>query len=136
MRYSLVEGGFVKRVVSDFDDCVVLLINGRLFGREIDIVLCFLYILPEGFTIYCEETGMNSINSLENNFFEIVQKYPDANIILAGAFSAMGREQQDILLNDTVDFKFYEDAMYESGDFVLGRLSTDKFRNNFGLSLI
>ncbi|MEW8544973.1 MAG: reverse transcriptase family protein [Candidatus Thiodiazotropha sp.] len=136
VRCSLVESGFVKRIFSEFDDCVVLLINGRLFDREIDIILCFLYISPEGSSVYSEETGMNGIDIFENKLFEIVQKYPAANIMLAGDFNARCGEHQDILMNDTVDFIFDDDVMYESDEFSLGRSTKDKFQNNFGTSLI
>ena len=83
-----------------------------------------------------EKRGYNGVEVFESKLFEIVQKYPEANIKLAGDFNARCGDIQDILLNDDVDFVFQEEAMYESGVFELTRRSKDQSQNNFGLSLI
>ena len=61
-----------------------------------------------------EKRGYNGVEVFERKLFEIVQKYPEANIKLAGDFHARCGDIQDILLNDDVDFVFQEEAMYES----------------------
>ena len=65
-----------------------------------------------------------------------MQKYPDADILLAGDFNARCGDNQDILFNDDVDFVFQDKDMYESDFFELPRRSKDLYQNAFGLSLI
>ena len=99
-------------------------------------VICFLYISPERSTIYNEETGYNGIEVFESKLNQIAQRYPDANILLAWDFNARCGENQDIILNDEIDFIFQDESMYESDLFELPRRSKDLHQNTFGLSLI
>ena len=93
------------------------------------MIVCFLYISPEGSTIYNEETGYNGIEIFDNKLFQMVHQYPDADIMLAGDFNARCGDYQDILLNDESD-------LYESDLFELRRKSKDLNHISFGLSLI
>ena len=84
---------------------------------------CYLFSvhISGGITVYNGETGYNGVEVFESKLFEVVQKYPEANIILAGDFNARCGDTQDILLNDDVDFVFQEEAVYESDYFELPR---------------
>ena len=64
-----------------------------------------------------------------------MQKYPDADILLAGDFNARCGDNQDILFSDEIDFVFHDEVMYESDFFELPRRSKDLYQNTFGLSL-
>ena len=96
------------------EECVVLSLDGNLLGTQKELIICFLYISPEGSTIYNEETGYNGIEVFESKLNQIAQRYPDANILLAGDFNARCEENQDIILNDEIDFIFQDEVMYES----------------------
>ena len=48
----------------------------------------------------------NGIEVFESKLNQIAQRYPDANILLAGDFNARCEENQDITLNDEIDFIF------------------------------
>ena len=74
-------------------------------------MFCFLYVSPEGSTVYNEETGYNGIEIFESKLFEIIQKYPEASILLACDFNVRCGELQDVLLNDDVDFMFQDDTV-------------------------
>ena len=136
VKYNLIEKGFVKRIFNDFDECVVLLLDGKVLGTHREMIVCFLYISPEGSTIYNEETGYNGIEIFDNKLFQMVQQYPDADIMLAGDFNARCGDYQDILLYDESDFVFQNEAMYESDLFEQPKTSKDLNHNSFGLSLI
>ena len=135
MKYNLIENGTVKRIFHDLEECVVLYLDGKSLGIQREII-CFLYISPAGSTVYNGETGYNGVEVFESKLCEIVQKYTEAYIILAGDFNARCGDTQDMLLNDDVDFVFQEEAIYESDFFELPRRSKDQSQNNFGLSLI
>ena len=66
MKYNLIEKGLVKRIFNDFDECVVLLLDGKVQGTHREMIVCFLYISPEGSIIYNEETGYNGIEIFDN----------------------------------------------------------------------
>ena len=114
----------------------MLLLKGNQGGREVDIILSFLYISPEGSPIYNEEVGNNGIDIFENKLLRIIEKYPNANLMLAGDFNARCGYLQDLLLDDSLDLVFDDDILYEADDFSLHRQTKDHVDNNFGLSLI
>ena len=118
VKHTLISNDLIKRVFSNFDDCIVLLLNGKLLNLENDIIFCFTYISPEGSPIYDDITGNNGIEKFENKLFEIVSHYPDAGIVLAGDFNARCGEVKDITIDDTVDFIFDENVVYESDNFL------------------
>ena len=111
VKYNLIEKGLVKRILNNMEECVVLSLDGNLLGTQKEPIICFLYISPEGSTIYSEETGYIGIEVFESKLNQIAQRYPDANILLAGDFNARCGENQDIILNDEIDFIFQDEAM-------------------------
>ena len=117
VKYTLIEGGLVERVFSELEDCIVLLLKSSYLNIDRDIILCFLYISPEGSTIYSDDTGLNGIDILENKLLQIIQKYPDASLMLAGDFNARCGDFQDILVNDNIDFIIDDNGVYESDEF-------------------
>ena len=136
VNYNLVEKGLVKQILHNFEECIVLSLDGQLLGIQRDLIICFLFISPERSTIYNEETGFNGVEIFDSKLYQIVQKYPDADIFLAGDFNARCGVNQDILFNDGVDFVFQDEDMYKSDFFELPRRSKDLYQNIFGLSLI
>ena len=111
----------MKRILQNFEECIVLSLNGQLLGLQRDLIICFLYVSPEGSTIYNEETGFNGVEIFDSKLCQIVQKYPDADILLAGNYNARCGDNQDILFNDDVDFVSQDEDMYESDFFELPR---------------
>ena len=81
----------MKRIFRDLEECIVLYLDGKSLGIQREIVICFLYISPERSAVYNGETGYNGVEVFESKLSEIVQKYPEANIILAG-ISMQGAE--------------------------------------------
>ena len=55
----------------------------------------------------------------KSKLYQIAQRYRDGNILLAGDFNARCEENQDIILNDEIDFIFQDEVMYESEFFEL-----------------
>ena len=101
-----------------------------------DIIMYFSYVSPEGSSLYNDSIGYNGIDLIEDNLLEIVSKYPDSNLVLAGDFNARCGDLQDISSNDVIDFILNDDHFYESDDFQEERKSKDKTINNFGITLI
>ena len=89
-----------------------------------------------GSSIYNDTEGNNVIDMFENYVFEMFSFYPVIDFILAGDFNARCGELQDIIIDDTVEFIFDEDVVYDTNEFQMRRVSKDKTCNNFGLSLI
>ena len=132
----MLSNDLVKRVFCNFEECIVLLLNGNLLNLENDVIFCFTYISPEGSPIYDNITGRNGVQNFENKLFDIVSQYPDAGVVLAGDFNARCCDLQDITIDDNVDFIFDDSVVYESDNFLLGRNSKDKTCNTYGFSLI
>lgn len=133
VRCGLVDNGCIKRDFVEFNDCVVLVLNGCLFGLQNDIVMCFPYISPDGSTIY---NDVNGIDIFEDYLLQIIMKYPDASLLLAGDFNARCGSLQDVLVDDNVDYIFDEDSVYEIDSFQMNRKTKDLTHNAFGRSLI
>ena len=113
-----------------------MLLKSSYLNINRDIILCFLYLSPEGSPIYSNKTGLNGIDILENKLFLIIQKYPDASLMLAGDSSARCGEYQDLLVNDNIDFIIDDNGVYESDEFDTVRNTKDTHTNIFGVSLI
>ena len=111
----------MKQILHNFEECIVLSLDGQLLGIQRDLIICFLYVSPEGSTIYNEETGFNGVEIFDSELCQNVQKDPDADILLAGDFNARCGDNQDILFNDDLDFVFQDEYMYESDFFELPR---------------
>ncbi|MEW8544944.1 MAG: reverse transcriptase family protein [Candidatus Thiodiazotropha sp.] len=136
VRCSLVENGNVKQVFSEFKDCVVLLCKGCLFNKKNDIVMLFPYVSPEGSPIYNETDGINGIEILEDYLLQIVLRYPDASLLVAGDLNARCGSLQDTLSDDNIDHIFEGETAYENDYFEIYRKSKDLIQNLFGVSLI
>ena len=78
-----------------------------------------LYVAPEGSTIYDDNTGTNGIEIFEDKLLEVVTKYPDSSLLIAGYLNARCGEIQDISESDNVDFIFDDAVLYEKDDFNL-----------------
>lgn len=96
--------------------------------------MCFPYIPHEGSTVYNDRT--NGIELFEDYLLQIVLKFPDALLLLAGDFNARCGSRQDILFDDDVSFIFDEDVFYEADSFQMSRKSKDIVENSFGRALI
>ena len=115
LKCGLVDKGYIDFL--DFDDCVVLILKGCSFNLSNDIVLCFPFVPSEGSTVYNQTGGTNGIDLFEDNLLQIVTKYPDASLLLAGDFNAGCGNLQDILHDDNVDYIFDQDSVYEANNF-------------------
>lgn len=60
---KLTENGTDKRIFSDFEYCVYLLLRGFYLGFTNDIVLCFVHLSPEGSVTY--DLTTSQINGVE-----------------------------------------------------------------------
>ena len=89
----------------DFNYCVILLLKGNFFNLKNDIIMCFPYISPEVSSVYNEADSTNGIELFEDYLLQIVLKFPDAMLLLAGDFNARCGSLQDILYDDDVIFR-------------------------------
>ena len=64
----------MKRILNIIEEWVVLSLDGNLLGTQKELIICFLYISPEGFTIYNEETGYNGIEVFKTKLYQIAHK--------------------------------------------------------------
>ena len=68
VQSKLCEDGIIKRIFSEFEDCVCILLKGVYLGFTNDIVLCFTYLSPEGSPIYdLPASHINGIELFEDN---------------------------------------------------------------------
>ena len=115
-----------------------MLLKGDYLGFTNDIILCFVFISPEGSPIYdLPASQINGIELFEDTILSnSVASYPDASLFLAGDFYSRSSNLEDFLIKDNLDFIMGKDAYYESDDFDLKRNSKDECTTAFGLSLI
>ena len=72
VNYNLIEKGLVKRICHNFEECIVLSLDGQLLGVQRDLIICFLYISPEGSDIYNGETGFNGVEIFDSKIAQVV----------------------------------------------------------------
>ena len=137
IRADLVEKGFIKRVFNHLDNCVFLRLDGELLHLNNSVIFCFLYISPEGSTSYNNINTNNGIELLEDSILEVITKYTNDELVLAGDFNARCGLLQDYMENDDVDYIFNdENSLYDIDYFKANRNSKDTICNQFGMTLI
>ena len=123
----------IKRIFSNFQECVVLILDAFVFDRKEDLILIFTYIAPEKSPIYTEED--NGIILLNEKILEIVTDHPGAELFVAGDLNARIGNSQDFIPHDDLEHIFGE-TEYPSDPFEMNRVSKDDTQNRFGISLL
>ena len=136
VRKYLVSKGFVKRICDDLSDVIVLLVDKSFVCLDQSIIMIFVYISPEGSTIYRSTDYHNGIERLSDQIIHITSLYPDSKLFLAGDFNSRIKNFADYIADDDVSYIFNSNVDYPSDQFERNRKSKDTKYNNYGLSLI
>ena len=136
VKKSLVEKKYIKRIFDNFNDCIVLLLDGSFFMNLQDIIMLFVYISPENSSVYTDVHNQNGIEILNDYILEIKASHPDASLFLAGDFNSRVKDFLDYIPSDNLNYVFGDDIDYPSDDFCVPRNSKDDKYNTFGMSLI
>ena len=136
IKEYLIQNNIVRRIFDNLDECIVLLLNGKKFENQNDIILIFTYISPEGSSFYTNPND-NGIELLANKLVMISSEYQDADFLLAGDFNARTKTLADYIVDDDTDFVFGEHTAYPADTFSIPRNNLDSdVSNAYGLSLI
>lgn len=77
----------VVRICLEVRDCVLLL-KFYLISNSKDLIIYFVYVLPEGSSIYDNSEEHNGVLLFHNNVDNIMISHPDAMILLVGDLNA------------------------------------------------
>ena len=130
MKDTLIQNNFIKRIFDDFNECIVLLLDGQTFVNQNDIIIVFTYVAPERSTFYADP-ATNGLELLADKILSIISEYPAADLLLAGDFNARR------IVEDEADYIFGLNTSYPADEFYIPRKNKDiDFSNTYGLSLI
>ena len=136
IKETLIANNFITRIYDDFQECIVLLLDGHKFVNQNDIIIVFTYVAPEKSTFYADPS-INGIELLADKILSIMAEYPNAELLLAGDFNARTKDYTDFIVDDDADYIFGEHTAYSADNFAIPRKSKDAdFSNPYGLSLI
>ena len=81
VRRELIELRIISRIFDNCNDSVNLLLNEEYFRLENDVILLFVYLSPEGLTVYENFEGKtNGVDLFEEEILStIVASYPDVS---------------------------------------------------------
>ena len=126
----------VYRIFEGFENCVILLFDKSIFKTDQDVIMCFVYISPEGSPIYNTSEEKDGIKLFEKYLFSIRDLYPNEHLFLAGDFNARIKTFLDFIPEDNLNFVF-GDVEYEDDPFGVPRNTKDGERyNNYGKSFV
>jgi exonuclease III len=108
-----------------------------VFGWEQSVILCCVYIPPDGSTFYDNRPERDGITELESHLVTLVSDNNDSDIFMMGDFNARTSDDADYILDDTVTHLPVEE-WYTADTFNLPRHSRDRNvqSNVFGRSLL
>ena len=92
VRSNLIESKRVHRVFNNLKDCVILRLSNNRLSLSNNILLCFLYISPEGSPIYTNNGDTNGIERFEDALLDIVSEFPDDDIQINTNYSQKNSE--------------------------------------------
>ena len=122
----------VKRIDTDLENAVFILINRTLFGLDKDVLSTNVYIPPEGSPFY-NVTGVNSdgVSNLEDCIFDNVLLDNDVYVILNGDLNSRTANVSQSISSE-------HDAIYnvQENENNIQRMSQDTNINTFGKSLL
>ena len=136
IKETLIQTNFIKRIFDDFNECIVLLLDGQKFVNQNDIIIVFAYVAPERSTFYTDP-ATNGIELLADKILSIISEYPNADLLLAGDFNARTKDYMDFIVEDEADYIFGQNTAYPADEFYIPRKNKDiDFSNTYGISLI
>ena len=94
---SIADLNLCHRICDQWSDCIVLLLRLSLLYDAIDLILFFVYISPEGSTIYESGSEPNGILIMEECFDQLKYMYPTADIVIAGDLNARTKDFADYI---------------------------------------
>ena len=80
IKETLIQTSFIKRIFDDFNECIVLLLDGQKFVNQNDIIIVFAYVAPERSTFYADP-AINGIELLADKILSIISEYPNADLL-------------------------------------------------------
>ena len=96
--------GLCHRICDQWSDCIVLLLRLSLLYDAKDLILFFVYISPEGSTIYESGSEPNGILIMQECVDELKHKYPTTDIVIAGDLNARTKDFADFIYDDDISF--------------------------------
>ena len=126
---------YVKKVFMDKQETISVLFDKAILGLDKDVLMCFVYIPPEGASYYHDKPESNGVYQLELDLLDLTSKHPNTHLLIAGDFNARTGNKQDFIHNDNMDFTDFAE-FYPCDGFDAERLSRDEETNTFGESII
>lgn len=116
VKNTIVESEYIKRVLEEFEECVVLWISNAI-GLMNDVILVFPYVAPENSPIYNDENS-NGIDILSHNLSQIEKEINNISFIIAGDLNARVKDFDDFILED-INYIFFTEAEYPGDWFYI-----------------
>ena len=135
IKSSLHSTGLIKRIYSEFKDCVVLFIDKQLTGFATNIILFYVYVAPENSVMY-DGQPLNGIEILSEQLRCILSDLQGISFIVAGDLNSRVGDMLDFIPDDNIDHVFNSDVQYPGDQFNRPRRNCDTHSNRFGKSLI
>jgi len=123
----------ITRLYENVCNYVTLRIDKSFLKDLYDIILVFVYISPEGSSIY-NDNDLNGIELLENHLNTVKLDFPDCLLFIAGDFNARTKDYLDFVPDDNLRHIF-GNVSYNGDDFSMHRNNKDTKHNNYGTSL-
>ena len=132
IKETLIQNNFIKRIFDDFNECIVLLLDGQKFVNQNDIIIVFAYVAPERSTFYADP-ATNGIELFADKILSIISEYPNADLLLAGDFNARTKDYMGFIVEDEADYIFGQNTAYPADEFYIPRKNKDiDFSNTYG----
>ena len=136
VRNSIMRKFEVKRIFSDFKNCVLLFFKTSTFHNMQNLIICFTYISPEGSMIYNGSDEKDGVKILENYLISVKAEFPNCQLFTAGDFNARCKNFLDFIPDDNLD-EIFGDIPYPGDSFEISRNTKGEHTYNlFGKSLI
>lgn len=89
---------------------------------NIIMIICFVYISPEGSTLYNNSDEKDGIKNLENYLYTVRTDYPDCSLLIAGDLNARCRDFLDFILDDSLN-EIFGEVPYLGDSFELPKMT-------------
>ena len=125
----------VTRIDTEYDNCVVLRLSGKLTGYQSDCVLIGIYLPPQKSKYYSDTDIYNGVYLLENCILDVFESHGDLPFIIMGDLNARtgsANASEDCLPDDVIDM----DNMNDNDVCLYRRISDDNVINDFGQYLL
>ncbi len=83
---------FIKSIHMDQDDCIAIILDKQVLGLCKDVIMCFVYVPPEGSSYYNDKNEQNGVYMLEDYLLNLTAKYHDTHMLVAGDLKFKDRQ--------------------------------------------